>query len=118
MYRPCLHCEGGKYDESYCPEICTYGEARKRLKELEKSVALPCMVGDTVYPLNADRRFRAFIERIEITAEGIAFEWVQYDVGVDCAECWDDGLFTVDDIGKTVFLDETEYLIALKEREG
>lgn len=38
MYRPCLHCEGKKYDESYCPKICTYGEARKRLKELEKGV--------------------------------------------------------------------------------
>ena len=80
-------------------------------------IVLPCKVGDTVYPLNADRRFKAFIERIVITAKGLEFEWVQYDVGVDCTECWDDGLFTVDDIGKTVFLDETEYLIALKERE-
>lgn len=82
------------------------------------AIPVPCMVGDTVYPLNADRRFRAFIERIEITAAGLAFEWGQYDVGVDTVECWDDGLFTTDDIGKTVFLDETEYLIALKECEG
>lgn len=36
MYRPCLHCEGKRYDENYCPEICAYGEARKRLKELEE----------------------------------------------------------------------------------
>ena len=78
----------------------------------------PCMVGDIVYPLNADRRFRAIIEKIEINANGLLFYWVQYDVGVDCTECWDEDLFTVDDIGKTVFLDETEYLIALKERDG
>lgn len=25
MYRPCLHCDGKKYDEEYCPQICTYG---------------------------------------------------------------------------------------------
>ena len=75
----------------------------------------PCMVGDIVYPLNADRRFRAIIEKIEINANGLLFGWVQYDVGVDCTECWDEDLFTIDDIGKTVFLDETEYLIALKE---
>ena len=77
----------------------------------------PCMAGDTVYPLNADRRFRAIIEKIEINANGLLFYWVQYDVGVDCTECWDEDLFTIDDIGKTVFLDETEYLIALKECE-
>lgn len=38
MYRPCLHCEGKQYDENYCPEICTYGEDKKRLKELEEEV--------------------------------------------------------------------------------
>ena len=38
MYRPCLHCEGKKYDESYCPQICQYGETRKRLEELEKKI--------------------------------------------------------------------------------
>lgn len=75
----------------------------------------PCNVGDTVYPLNADSRFRAFIEKIEINANELLFYWVQYDVGVDCTECWDEDLFTVGDIGKTVFLDEVEYLIALKD---
>lgn len=76
----------------------------------------PVKIGQTVYPLYADQRFRAFVERIEQTTNGIYFDWVQYDVGVDCAECWDDERFDIDDIGKTVFLDETEYLIALKER--
>lgn len=77
-------------------------------------IVLPCKVGDTVYLLNADPRFRAFIEKIEINADGLDFYWVQYDVGVDCTETWDDGIFTVENIGKTVFLDETEYLKALK----
>lgn len=76
----------------------------------------PCKVGDVVYPLYADRRFRAFIEQITITTNDIFFEWAQYDVGVDCTETWDDGIFRVDDIGKTVFLDESEYLKALAER--
>lgn len=35
MYRPCVHCGNGGYDKDYCPDICTYGEDRKRLKELE-----------------------------------------------------------------------------------
>ena len=76
----------------------------------------PVKIGQTVYPLNADPRFRAFVERIEQTANGLYFDWVQYDVGVDCTECWDEERFDVEDIGKTVFLDEIEYLKALKER--
>lgn len=82
-----------------------------------KVIALPCDVGDTVYLLNANRRFRAFIDKIEITSNGIMFYWVQYDVGVDCTECWDEGSFTVNDINVTAFFDETKYLIALKESE-
>lgn len=78
----------------------------------------PCKVGQIVYPLNADPRFKAFIEQITLTTNGLQFEWVQYDVGVDCTECWDAELFTLEDIDKTVFLDETKYLMALKEREG
>ena len=35
MYRPCMHCDGKKYDPEYCPTICTYGEDKKRLDELE-----------------------------------------------------------------------------------
>lgn len=77
----------------------------------------PVKIGQTVYPLYADPRFRAFVEKIEQTTNGFYFEWVQYDVGVDCTECWDAEGFDIGDIGKTVFLDETEYLIALKERE-
>ena len=38
MYRPCLHCEGKKYDKDYCPQICQYGVDRKRLEELDKKI--------------------------------------------------------------------------------
>lgn len=72
----------------------------------------PCKVGQVVYPLNADPRFKAFIERIEINTNGLQLEWVQYDVGVDCTETWDAEIFGIEDIGKTVFLNETEYFIA------
>ena len=72
----------------------------------------PCKVGDVVYPLNADPRFRAFIDNITQTKNGLEFEWVQYDVGVDCTEIWDAECFEINDIGKTVFLNETEYLKA------
>lgn len=56
MYRPCLHCEGKKYDKDYCPEICTYGEARKRLEEIEDALKHGRLIyadGDTACP--ADR---------------------------------------------------------------
>lgn len=76
------------------------------------TICPPCKVGQIVYPLNADPRFRAFIERIEINTNGLQLEWVQYDVGVDCTETWDAEIFDIEDIGKTVFLNETEYLIA------
>lgn len=78
-------------------------------------IAPPCNVGDTVYPKSADRNFRAFIDKIEITTDGLLFYWVQYDVGVECTELWDDGCFSAAEIGKTVFLTEVEYEIALKE---
>lgn len=48
MYRPCLHCEGKRYDESVCPEICTYGEAKKRLKELEKCIEKINDISETI----------------------------------------------------------------------
>lgn len=81
-------------------------------------LAPPVKIGQTVYPLHADRRFRAFVERIEQTANGMFFDWVQYDVGVDTVECYDEERFDAEDIGKTVFLDEIEYLKALLMERG
>lgn len=57
MYRPCLHCEGKKYDKDYCPEICTYGETIKRLKEIEDALKhgrLIYAAGDTICPVCRD----------------------------------------------------------------
>ena len=38
MYRPCLNCEGKRYDKDYCPQICQYGADRKRLEDLEQKI--------------------------------------------------------------------------------
>lgn len=50
------------------------------------------------------------IEDIIISKDTITYNWYNLDVGVDCAEVWDDGYFTTEDIGKTVFdtLEELE----------
>ena len=45
----------------------------------------------------------AVIDGIHITEEGILFTWVQYEVGYDLTECWDEGEFNIDELGKTVF---------------
>ena len=43
------------------------------------------------------------IESITLDEQGITYNWVNYDIGVDCTEVWDDGCFTSEDIGVTVF---------------
>ena len=106
----CNHCDLYYLDYPRCR--ATY--MADRIIE-EGVIVPPVKIGQTVYPLRADPRFRAFVERIEQTTNGLYFEWVQYDVGVDCTETWDAEGFGIEDIGKTVFLDETEYLKALAE---
>lgn len=69
---------------------------------------LPLKVGDVVYFPVEDYHDSAIIDGINITAQGISFTWVQYEVGVDITECWDDGEFDADEIGKTVFLTRAE----------
>lgn len=51
-----------------------------------------------------------YIESVMLEEQGITYNWVNYDFGVDCTEVWDDGSFTSDDIGVTVFstLEELE----------
>ena len=78
----------------------------------------PCKVGDTVYFTNEDPRFSAEIDGIHIDEQGIHFGWVQYDVGVDTIELWDEGEFDIDEIGKTVFLTFEEFEKALAERSS
>ena len=67
-----------------------------------KTVELKYMPGDECYIRGQDRA--CYIESIHITQhDGIDYIWCNYDYGVDCTEVWDDGIFTSDDIGVTVF---------------
>ena len=75
-----------------------------------KKLELAYLPGDEVYVRGQDRT--CFIENVSIRktdkADGtftreVTYEWYNLDVGVDCTEVWDDGYFTEDDIGKTVF---------------
>ena len=69
---------------------------------------LPLKVGDVVYFPVEDYHDSAVIDGINITAHGTSFTWVQYEVGADITECWDDGEFDIDEIEKTVFLTRAE----------
>ena len=42
------------------------------------------------------------------------FTWVQYEVGVDVTECWDEGDFDIEDIGKTIFLTREDAIKSLR----
>lgn len=80
-------------------------------KYIEESGAVfpICKVGDKVYIPDQFGRIEAEIDRIEITEDGIRYEWAKYDRGVDETELWDDGSFESSDVGKTVFLSFEEY---------
>lgn len=86
---------------------------------LEHGVIVPPVrVRDTVYFDNTGYHDSAEIDGIHIDENGIAFSWVQYEVGVDITELWDEGEFDIEDIGKTVFLTRKEAEQALKERDN
>ena len=95
-------------------------ELRERLKHYESLEkrgllqTLPCKVGDTVYFSIDEPRCSAEIDGIYIDEQGVHFDWVQYDVGVDVTELWDEGEFDFEEIGKTVFLTTDEAEKALK----
>ncbi len=87
-------------------------------KEQEgKIIVPPCKVGDIVYSNDLDPRFDVEIERIVIEENVITFEWVQYEKGYEVTEFWDEGEFSLDDFGKTVFRTKEEAEKALKERK-
>ena len=97
------------------PTHSTFEKVFNRLAELEddlesgKIIRLPCKVGDIVYfPVCESRFDYAEIDYIHITDKEIIFEWVQYDRGYELTEVWDNGEFTLDDVGKTVFLTREE----------
>lgn len=66
-----------------------------------KTVELKYTPGDECYVRGEDRT--CYIESVSITEQGISYIWCNYDYGVDCTEVWNDGYFTTDDIGITVF---------------
>ena len=95
------------------------GTTPERLRELAREeqegrlVVLPCKVGDLVYI--SGHKYVAQIDEVTINAmDGITLNWSEYDRGPELTELWDDGWFTPDDIGKTVFLTREEADAALK----
>lgn len=100
--------------EHYCgPAI----DRLARYENLEKSgrlVVLPCKAGDEVYI--PGHRLAAQIDEITIDAtNGVVLNWSEYEAGPELTELWDDGWFTPEDFGKTVFLTREEAEKALEE---
>lgn len=79
-------------------------------------LVLPCKVGDTVYFPTLDRHNDAVIVGIRIISGNCFFEWENYDESPDLVELWEQDVFEISDIGKTVFLTREEAEAALKER--
>ncbi len=99
-----------------CPLFMVFGDKVDVLADYliaNGVMVLPLKVGDVVYFAVEDYHDSAIIDGIKITAQGISFAWVQYEVGVDITECWDDGEFGIDEIGKSVFLTREEAEAAL-----
>lgn len=76
---------------------------------------LPCKVGDIIW-IKGDK-FPAEILAVSLDEEGLFFEYVEYDRSDEITEVWDSGNFSVEDIGKTVFLTQAEAEKALVEME-
>ena len=49
------------------------------------------------------QRVACIIESVIIESEGIRYTWYNMDISPECDELWDDGDFTTEDIGVTVF---------------
>ena len=84
------------------PEFTEHIRELLRAEKDGRLVVPPCKVGDTVW-IKGDK-FPAEIEEIRITDDGVYFAYVEYDKGYEETEVWDNGEFTLSDIGKTVFL--------------
>lgn len=90
---------------------------------IENGVAImPLKIGDIVYFPIYDYHDCGEITEIHCISDGkggveILFEWASYDVGVDVTELWDEGDFSIDEIGKTVFLTREEAQKALQKMQ-
>lgn len=73
-----------------------------------KTVEVKYMPGDACWVRGQYRE--CIIENVVIEKDGITYNWYNLDVGYDITEVWDDGYFTGENIGKTVFdtLEELE----------
>lgn len=73
-----------------------------------KTVEVKYRPGDTCWVRGQYRE--CIIEEVTLSADDIMYTWYNLDVGYDVTEVWDDGYFTKEDIGKTVFdtLEELE----------
>lgn len=107
-----------------CPDKCAFcyipDEANARLKEYEdmeeqgRIVKLPCAVGSIVYEPRPDRGFISTYEVTMITITStIRFKWMLLD-GIYSNL---DG-FSIDDIGKTVFLTGEQAEQAMKQEQS
>lgn len=90
MYRPCFHCQGKAYDPDYCPEICTYGEDRKRLKELEEAAAAaPVVHGKWVDRYGGKHAYPVFVCSVCKAAAllGFGYEHITQTLSAYCPNC-------------------------------
>jgi hypothetical protein len=66
-----------------------------------KTVEVRYLPGDTCWVKGQYRE--CIIESVVLEKGSITYNWYNLDVGYDITEVWDDGYFTSEDIGKTVF---------------
>lgn len=79
---------------------------------------LKAKVGDLVYFPIYDYHNSAIITAIRIEENGVFFDWAQYEAGADGPEIWDEGSFSLEDIGETAFLTREDAESALAEKGG
>lgn len=73
-----------------------------------KTVEVKYVPGNTCWVRGQYRE--CIIENVVLEKDDITYNWYNLDVGYDVTEVWDDGYFSSEDIGKTVFdsLEELE----------
>lgn len=79
--------------------------------------ALPFNVGDKAYSVECGSGSPMEIEDIHILKDDVIFEWAQYDRSYEYTETWDEGDFSIDEVGKTIFSSVEELPTPLLESE-
>ena len=78
-----------------------------------RTVEVKYAPGDTCWVRGQYRE--CIIENVTIEKDDITYNWYNLDVGYDITEVWDDGYFSEEDIGETVFDTLEEYEKAFPE---